>query len=135
MTYTQFQETGDLACHWATKGSGSRTGSENATEPQGGRLLTKKCLGVIECDNPQCNRVERAHVRPKDRESQLERECACGSIERVHVGCDCKSLLYKWAEGVYYIHQGTHDHRRPGQVLHLLPEERRRFEDVVKKKS
>ncbi|KAF5313015.1 hypothetical protein D9619_002316 [Psilocybe cf. subviscida] len=131
LTYTQFKDTGDLACHWATKGSGSRTGSENATEPRGGRLLTKKCLGVIECDNPQCHRVERAHVRPKDREAQLERECACGSIERIYIQCKCKSWLYKWAEGVYYIHQGIHDHKRPGQVLHLLPEERRRFEDIV----
>ena len=54
-TLQEFKQTGNLSVHWAvTVSGGDRKGDEDALVWQRGKRSTRKCLGVIECDNPMC---------------------------------------------------------------------------------
>lgn len=97
---------------------------------QRGKRTGRQCCGAIECDNPGCNLILRPQTRAAGRERQLAQDCLCGGRLRQYE-CDVTSYLYSFKHGVYYINGGYHQHSRPTHILHLLPNEKVRFEKVV----
>ena len=64
-TYQEFEKTGNLNAHWAMAVSGGdRKGDEDALVWQRGKRSTRKCLGVIECDNPTCAIITEVFTPP-----------------------------------------------------------------------
>jgi hypothetical protein len=62
--------------------------------------------------------------------AQLKAQCLCGG-QLMHIDCGVTSVLYSFKGGVYYIHQGVHNHPKQTHVLHLSRDERTRFEHIV----
>jgi hypothetical protein len=118
--------------HWAVRvNGGDRKGNEHAENWEGGKKSSRRCLGVIECDNPLCKTLIRPHTAPEGINKQLTEPCKCGA-ELSHRRCNIISYLWRWSDGIHYENGGFHTHRRPTHILHLLPNERRRFEEIVK---
>jgi len=95
-----------------------------------GKRSKKKCMGVIQCDNPGCKIL----VRPMTTEpligKQLLEECECGAHLSL-TGCVAFSERWTWNDGaVHYRHTGYHNHQRPPK-LHATPEEKAQFIDLV----
>lgn len=131
-TPEEVKATGNLCSHYSFKANGGyRHGSHDADSWQEGKKLTRQCLGVIQCSNPECRIIGRAATTTKRIQAQLDDDCRCGE-ERFHQDCHVSSNLWKWKGGVHFENFGHHTHPRPGQVLHLLPQERERFKEVVK---
>ncbi|KAF5378164.1 hypothetical protein D9615_007525 [Tricholomella constricta] len=130
-TYSEVRGTNSLAMHWAhTFGGGDRRGDVFADEWEKGKKATRKCLGVIECDNFACEVTVRPNTRPDRLDAQLSKSCSCGAVLSWKQ-CGVRSILWTWKGGIHYSHEGEHFHRPPHK-LHLLPEERDRFEALVK---
>src|ERR1700737_5256050 len=56
--------------------------------------------------------------------------CKCG-VKLHHHDCGLVSMLWKYKHGVHYSNGGQHSHPRPTHILHLLPNERARFDMIV----
>ncbi|TFK32445.1 hypothetical protein BDQ12DRAFT_773402 [Crucibulum laeve] len=131
-TFKQMKETSNLRVHWAVGTSGGdRKGSEHSIDWEGGKRTSRKCLGVIECDNPTCQIITRPHVKSQRIASQLEKSCRCGA-KLFRQECNVPSHLWTWSGGVHYSNKGHHTHRRPTHLLHLFPREKYQFEELVK---
>ncbi|KAF5374009.1 hypothetical protein D9615_009903 [Tricholomella constricta] len=130
-TLDEVNETNDLAIHWAhTVGGGDRKGQRFAEEWMNGKRVTRTCLGILQCDNQDCEITIRPHTKPQSLRTQLLKPCSCGAM-LYHLKCDVKSILWTWSKGIHYQNSGYHVHRRPPRKLHLLPQEKRRFEAMV----
>ncbi|KAF5379467.1 hypothetical protein D9615_006598 [Tricholomella constricta] len=129
--YSEVRGTNSLVMHWAhTVGGGDRRGDVFADEWEKGKKATRKCLGVIECDNFACEVTVRPNTRPDRLGAQLSKSCSCGAVLSWKQ-CGVRSILWTWKGGIHYSHEGEHFHRPPHK-LHLLPEEGDRFEALVK---
>jgi hypothetical protein len=106
--------------HWAVRvNGGDRKGNEHAENWEGGKKSSRRCLGVIECDNPLCKTLIRPHTAPEGINKQLTEPCKCGA-ELSHRRCNIISYLWRWSDGIHYENGGFHTHRRPTHILHLL---------------
>jgi hypothetical protein len=131
-TFQECTDTSNLRVHWAVKANGGyRKGNKHAKRWEDGKKSSRTCLGIIECDNPTCSVITRPHVTPNSIYAQLQRACICGA-KLFNQECDVISYLYTWSGGIHFSNVGYHTHRRPTHILHLLPQERRRFEEIVK---
>lgn len=130
-TFQEFDAAGRLQVNWAIATSGGdRKGHVHASIWQEGKRCTARCLGIIECRNPECQFTLRPVVKTQGIQAQLNKHCVCGSA-LFRKECDVTSRTWTWAGGVHYIHQGYHTHRRPPRILHLLPSEKTQFQDLV----
>lgn len=130
-TFQEFEQTGNLSVHWAVAvNGGDRKGDEDALVWQRGKRSTRKCLGVIECDNPMCAIITRPQTKSQRIDNQLRRPCKCGAVLS-RQRCNVVSYIWKWSEGVHYSNEGFHVHRRPTHLLHLHPDERQEFIELV----
>lgn len=131
-TFEEYNKTGRLKVHWAHKiGGGDRKGDSHAEEWGNGKRSWRQCLGVIKCDNPQCEIITRPNTTPHRMSIQLQKACLCGA-ELSHYGCAVRSTLWTWLGGVHYENGGMHMHARPTHILHLLPRETIQFERIIK---
>ncbi|KAG6822372.1 hypothetical protein H0H92_014116 [Tricholoma furcatifolium] len=102
-----------------------------ASTPDKGKVTTRSCQGVMQCDNPQCKVITRPQTSAGGIEKQLDEGCQCGArLSRVR--CNVKSTLTSWEGGVYYKNGGLHFHPRPSRSLHASATQERQFVDVVK---
>ncbi|KAF5323682.1 hypothetical protein D9619_012867 [Psilocybe cf. subviscida] len=128
----EHEETKRLMVHWATVGScGDTTGSVYADNWKEGFCTRRRCLGIIQCDNPDC----RIRIRPQTEEKriqevQLQGPCRCGG-ELFHIECNIRDERWRWRGGVHYRHLGKHDHDAPTHLLHVTKDEKRKFQDIV----
>ncbi|KIM38444.1 hypothetical protein M413DRAFT_12871 [Hebeloma cylindrosporum] len=131
-TLDEYKQADNLKIHWANRAiGGDRTGDEHALTWEKGKKATRRCLGVITCNNDNCIVVIRPKTTPKAIHEQLNQPCVCTA--KVHLQrCEVRSFSYKWSNGVHFYNDGVHAHHRPGRVLHLLNDERERFESLVK---
>lgn len=130
-TWEEVNGTNNLSEHWACQpGGGDKRGSESALTWQHGKRTRRVCLGVITCDEPTCEVVTRPQTRRAGIMAQLKAQCLCGG-QLMHIDCGVTSVLYSFKGGVYYIHQGVHNHPKQTHVLHLSRDERKRFEHIV----
>jgi len=53
-TFHDVDDYNNLQVHWATKTHGHRGGSDSADSWEHGKKQHRECLGIIECDNPDC---------------------------------------------------------------------------------
>ncbi|KAF8962433.1 hypothetical protein BDZ97DRAFT_1759284 [Flammula alnicola] len=128
----EIEATANLRVHWAVRiNGGDRKGDEHAETWQRGKKASRRCLGIIECDNPTCNVITRPHTMARGINNQVNGTCRCGAV-LVHRRCDVISYLWRWSDGIHYSNGGFHTHRRPTHILHLLPHEQRKFEELVK---
>ncbi|KAF8171481.1 hypothetical protein BJ912DRAFT_1066144 [Pholiota molesta] len=132
LTWEEYKATDKLKIHWANRAGGTEPGGDlGASSWAQGKRTTRRCLGVIVCDNPNCSIVIRPKVEPHAVYKQLQQPCVCTA--KLHEQkCGVRIYTYKWANGVHLYHSGTHAHHRPGRVLHLLSHERERFTELVK---
>ena len=132
-TEKEFEEWGKLQVHQAmTVNGGDCKGKKDALTWEAGKRSTCLCLGVIECDDPLCRIVIRPQTKRTDK--QLQNTCKCGATLK-HKTCSIISVLHTWSDGVHFSNSGFHTHCQPTHVLHLLPHEQLRFEEIVKSLS
>ena len=130
--WDEYKQFDNLKIHWANKAiGGDRTGDEHASTWEKGKKATRRCLGVITCDNDNCNVVIRPKTSPKAIHEQLNQPCVC-TVEVHHQKCEVRAISYRWSKGIHFYNDGVHAHHRPGRVLHLLNNEREQFETLVK---
>lgn len=131
-TWEEFKAAGQLMCHWATKvGGGDRSGNALAEVWERGKKSTRSCLGVIVCDDEDCEYTVRPLTTRSKLVQQLEKNCDICGASLIHQACDVRAVLWKWSDGVHYEQNGSHHHERPPRVLHLSKTERQRFEQLV----
>ena len=128
----EYEQSDSLKIHWANKASGGdRTGDEHAVRWEKGKRLVRRCLGVIICDNDECNIIIRPKTTPLTIQKQLNESCICAA-QLHHQRCEVRAISWKWAEGVHFQNDGIHTHGWPGHILHLLNGEREGFENLVR---
>jgi hypothetical protein len=131
-TFDELHDTNNLRVHWASKtNGGDRKGNEFSPSWEGGKRNTRKCLGIIQCDEESCRIIIRPRTSPKAITSQLSQRCECGAILH-HIECTIISTLWSWKGGVHFKNGGFHSHPRPTHILHTLPNEQQHFEEIVK---
>ena len=111
-TFEEVYAFNNLQVHWATKSYGVRGGNSFAEEWRDGKRLRRHCLGIIECDNPDCTIAIRPQTTPKGIERQLREGCQCGAILS-HIRCPVRSTLWTYSKGVHFANTGNHNHARP----------------------
>ncbi|KAG6913601.1 hypothetical protein DXG01_005645 [Tephrocybe rancida] len=130
-THKEFEATNELVTQWATAtGGGSHTKDTDGLRWQEGKTSTRKCLGIIKCNNKDCEVLVCPHTKKKGLCLQLTKGCLCGAV-LVHHDCNVQSRLWTWKGGVHYSNSGYHAHERPSHVLHLMPKERYDFKRLV----
>ena len=68
----EYEKTGNLKIHWAHRVmGGDRTGDLHATVYQKGKRSARKCLGILDCENPDCEVTVRPRVRPEAIDKQM----------------------------------------------------------------
>ncbi|KAF5361206.1 hypothetical protein D9757_013608 [Collybiopsis confluens] len=98
-----FQETEELAVHWACRNNGGKQ-VKNAS----------------------------ATAQTIFKEEQLLNKCRCGTGHLVHYKCENKAQIVRWAGGVRY-YNGTHDHNHPHiPITHLTLGEKKKLISLVK---
>ena len=129
-TFEEVDAYNNLQVHWATKSHGIRGGNSFAEEWIDGKRLRWDCLGIIECDNPDCPIAIRPQTTPKGIDRQLREACKCGAILS-HTKCLVRSILWTYSKGVHFTNAGDHNHARPAHILHISKTEQVRFETLV----
>ena len=130
-TNEEYYELGELPVHWAMAVTGGdRNRLANSPDVLHGKRTMRKCLGIIRCENSNCNRIIRPKTRKKTILAQLEKGCKCGS-DLYHVTCDITSVLIHWQDGVRYINGGTHTYAHLPHLLHLLPDEHKQIDKII----
>jgi hypothetical protein len=130
-TWEEVRNTKHLTVHWATKtGGGDRKGDEFAKTWERGKRSTRRCLGIITCDNPGCKRIVRPQTTMQGIAKQLSFPCECGA-ELIHTECAVISVLMTWSEGIHYSNGGHHKHPRPTYILHVSHNEEATFHAAV----
>ena len=130
-SWLEVNATSRLMCHWAVSvGGGDRKGNEHATNWENGKKSTRSCLGIILCDNPDCQIFTRPHTKSQSLAKQLATSCDCGA-QRFHQKCSVRSILWTWSEGIHFRNEGSHSHDRPPRLLHLSNNENEKFRQVV----
>jgi hypothetical protein len=130
-TWKQVEATKHLQVHWATRNNGGdRKGDDFATSWRDGRKSTRKCLGVIRCDNHKCERIVRPQTSARAIAKQVSCPCECGA-QLSHLPCSVTSVLKTWAGGIHYINGGFHRHPRVTHVLHVSKAEEAAFRKIV----
>lgn len=118
-------------CHWAVLvGGGDRKGNSHAANWESGKKATRSCLGVILCDNPDCQIAVRPHTKSQSLAKQLATSCDCGA-QRFQQKCSVRSILWTWSEGIHFRNEGFHSHDRPPRLLHLSNDEKDKFRALV----
>ena len=131
-TFQEFEQAGNLTVHWATTvNGGDRKGDKDALVWERGKRSMRKCLGVIECDNPICTIITHPQTTSQWIANQLGKSCKCGSVLS-RQRCEVVSHLWKWSGGIHYLNQGFHVHCRPTHLLHLHANEQQEFIELVK---
>jgi hypothetical protein len=126
------EATKNLRAHWSYKANGGYGGDEHASTWLKGKKTSRKCMGVMLCDNhPVCGIITRPQTTARGMDSQLRKGCECGAV-LIHQQCEVRSFLWQWSGGIYYNNGRNHEHKRPAHLLHLLPDEETRFRALVK---
>jgi len=82
-SWREFEETSNLSVHWAVRvNGGDRRGDEHAESWRKGKKSSRRCVGIIECDNPTCNIIVRPQTTPKGIYKQLDEPCVRGLLVR-----------------------------------------------------
>lgn len=131
-TWKEFEDTGQLMSHWATKvGGGDRRGDTSAGMWERGKRSTRDCLGIIQCENVDCDYAVRPFTTRPGIVKQLEKGCEICGESLIHHECEIRAILWKWSGGVHYEQNGSHDHNRPPRILHLTKSEHQKFARLV----
>lgn len=131
-TWEEFEATGQLMSHWAAKvGGGDRRGETSAETWERGKRSTRVCLGIIECENADCDYAVRPFTTRARINQQLMKICEICGASLIHQECEIRATLWKWSGGVHYEQNGCHDHVRPPRVLHLSKSEHQKFAQLV----
>ncbi|KIK50181.1 hypothetical protein GYMLUDRAFT_253197 [Collybiopsis luxurians FD-317 M1] len=137
ISWELFQETEELAVHWAcnTSAGKQRSGSSMDSDTLDlGHCTTRKCQGQIECVNPTCAHLVCPNVHgPTHIQKQLQLCCSahnCGA-ELIHTPCPNEAQIIHWSGGVHYIN-GIAEHNHPKlPTLHLTPSEKTKLQQLV----
>ncbi len=130
-TYAEVEAMQGLQVHWVMRRhGGDRKGDNFSKSVEGGKKSKWSCLGIIECDNPDCQIVIRPQTWPEQIENQLKQLCTCAASLH-HLECGVFSILIRWSGGVKFSNHGQHAHQRPAHILHLSKDEKSRFKEIV----
>jgi hypothetical protein len=131
-TWEEFEATDQLMSHWAAKvGGGDRRGDTSAGSWERGKRSTRDCLGIIHCDDIDCNYGVRPFTTRSRINQQLEKRCEICGAALIHQECEIRAVLWKWSGGVHYEQNGIHGHDRPPRILHLSKSEHQKFVRLV----
>ena len=131
-TWKEFESTDQLMSHWAAKvGGGDRRGDTSAGVWERGKRSTRDCLGIIHCENKECDYAVRPFTTRQRILQQLQKKCEICRTSLFHQECEIRAVLWKWSSGVHYKQNGSHNHDRPPPVLHLSKNEHQKFVQLV----
>lgn len=122
VSHEYFEYNKKLQVLWATQSSSysGGKGSVNSTTAQGGKISSRKCLGVLRCSSESCPVVLRPVTGGQAKVNvQLENGCQCGA-ELEHIKCDSHSWTIQWGQigddittRIYrYVNGAVHNHSR-----------------------
>ena len=120
--------------HWACRYSGlpsNRTGPSDADEWLKGSESRRTCLGVIVCENQECDIVIRPATRRETVDKQLAKLCPCGSALVRPTKCPTIQKMYRFKGRIHFVHKNFHNHDRPTYTLHLTHKEQALFTQVI----
>ncbi|KAH7874864.1 uncharacterized protein C8R40DRAFT_1237469 [Lentinula edodes] len=139
LTHTEYMATKRLAVQWATKSNTtrSRNSSVGSSTIAGGKILNKKCLGVLICTVEGCQFIGRPQVESAGLQKQLSARCYCGG-QLKHDHCSSRSYLITWGQQdgdisttqYRYINGTAHTHSRLPGVVRTTAAEDQRFRTV-----
>ena len=131
-TWKEFEATDQLMSHWATKvGGGDRRGDTLAGVWERGKRSTRTCMGIIQCEDEDCEYAVRPFTTCGRITQQLEKTCEICGASLFHQECEIRAVLWKWSGGIHYEQNGSHDHKRPPRILHLSNGEHQKFVKLV----
>ncbi|KAK7007665.1 hypothetical protein R3P38DRAFT_2792479 [Favolaschia claudopus] len=111
VTAQQLHDTHQLATNWVLETIRSH-GSPRASTWQKGYEIRRRCLGTIECHGKNCNMQLEPKSRSVERVRQLKERCGlCGETLRLRQ-CDAQSSLFRFRDGLVFVHHGDHEHSR-----------------------
>ncbi|KAJ3803641.1 hypothetical protein F5876DRAFT_71283 [Lentinula aff. lateritia] len=139
LTHTEYMATKRLAVQWATKSNTTRSqnSSVGSSTIAGGKILNKKCLGVLICTVEGCQFIGRPQVESAGLQKQLSARCHCGG-QLKHDHCSSRSYLITWGQQdgdisttqYRYINGTAHTHSRLLGVVRTTAAEDQRFRTV-----
>ena len=130
-TYAEVEAMNDLQVHWAMQQhGGDRKGDNFAKAVERGKKSKRSCLGIIKCDNPDCQIIIQPQTWPEGIEKQLQQQCTCAA-PLYHIKCAVFSTLVRWSGGIKFSNYGQHAHQRPAHILHLSKDEKSCFEEII----
>ncbi|KDR69362.1 hypothetical protein GALMADRAFT_77388, partial [Galerina marginata CBS 339.88] len=105
-TWNEFLASNKLAVHWAcTALGGDKVGNDDAENWEQGKTTSRRCNGIIKCNNPLCMIVIRPQTRTVGIQKQLQEPCKCkGQLQQIP--CRIVSRLHQFRHGVYYQNGG-----------------------------
>jgi hypothetical protein len=129
-TFEEVSDLDNLHIHWATRTNGHRGGNDFSESWMKGKRRHKECLGIIECDNPDCIIAVQPQTSKQGIDRQIHERCKCGAV-LFHQSCDVKLTIWTYSMGVRIVNDGFHQHRKPGHILHISRDEQVRFQALV----
>jgi hypothetical protein len=131
-TWREFEATGQLMSHWVAKvGRGDWRGDTSAEMWKKGKKSSCDCLGIIQCENEDCEYAVRPFTTHQRIIQQLENGCEICGMSLIHQKCEIRAVLWKWSGSVHYEQNGTHNHKHPPRILHLSKNEHQKFAQLV----
>ncbi|KAJ7091037.1 hypothetical protein C8R44DRAFT_891725 [Mycena epipterygia] len=107
----ELADTNHLATNWVLEPVIHR-GSSNAFIWQKGKEERRRCVGVIECQGTTCPMQLAPSARAVVRHRQLKHDCVLCDDTLVFRECGIESSIYRFRDGAFFIHRGTHTHSR-----------------------
>ena len=93
-TWEEFEATGQLMSHWAAKvGGGDRRGETSAETWERGKRSTRVCLGIIECENADCDYAVRPFTTRTRINQQLMKICEICGASLIHQECEIRAKI------------------------------------------
>ncbi|KAL0569338.1 hypothetical protein V5O48_012626 [Marasmius crinis-equi] len=132
----------EFRVHWATameSGSCHQGTSATAESIHNGYKKIRRCLGLLECDNPNCARITRSHSTPQRVANQIGTLCACSDLndpDKIfplqHVECDNVATIIQYAGGIWYCNGIPHQHEIIPRTHHLSRSQKSQLQQLVR---
>ena len=146
LSWREFRSLNDLKVDWAYNSCGvkqGKRGSLDAADPSLGKRSTRSCLGVLQCDNRDCQLLIRPKSKGTQRREQEGELCECNEQDGetgnlltdyrlVLFPCPNVTTIVKWKDGVVYQNGVSHNHQPFEHKKRLSPREHQQTEELIK---
>lgn len=126
----QVADTNTLEVQWMSETFGTRKGSSACSTWEKGKVIQRRCLGVIQCFSTVCGVCIPPAARGVHISQQLCQRCLCGAILQ-HRECTVHWKLHIYTGGARFENFAKHSHPRFTHTLRVLGKEQPQFTDFL----